>query len=156
MAESVANAKYKVQLRQHGISFQRIKEILSIDTARQEVVAKGVYCGDETISFADHFVGNPIHPGIFIPEALSQTLYQIVQVQPELAKFTFFLRDEHTRHFGPILPGAVITYTCTLTKAKIFSKGGVVEAKGKAEVDGKVVATSELLFSMIPADFPSQ
>ena len=149
MAESAANVEYEVKLPFHGTGFRRIKRVISIDADSMTVVAEDDYQGDEKLDLSHHFTSGPMLPGTLFPEAMAEAAAQLVQARPDLQGYNFYLAGIDKARFGrPVMPGSTIRYTSTVTELNLHHRLGKI--KSTAEVDGKVVAKAELLFSMIP------
>jgi len=125
-----------------GRGFQFIHRLTQL-TDNREVTAEFDYHGNEVILSADHFPGNIIFPGVHLQEGMNQTVTQLAQKEPQMKGRNFFLTGINTKFRRAVEPPATIVYTGRLTHLSP-GRGGIAEVK--AEVDGKLVAESEIHF----------
>jgi 3-hydroxyacyl-[acyl-carrier-protein] dehydratase len=94
--------------------------------------------------FPGHFPGRPIMPGVLIVEAMAQTAGMLVfKSLPEgnNKKPVYFLGMDNVKFRKPVIPGDQLRLELEITKRRQAIWG----FKGKALVDGKLVAEAELL-----------
>jgi 3-hydroxyacyl-[acyl-carrier-protein] dehydratase len=101
--------------------------------------------------FQGHFPGNPLMPGVLMIEALAQLGGTIILADSEYRGRTPFLTGiDKVRFRRPVVPGDRLDMESTLLRVR--SQIGWVT--GIARVDGKLVCTAELMFSLgAVADF---
>jgi 3-hydroxyacyl-[acyl-carrier-protein] dehydratase len=93
--------------------------------------------------FQGHYPEHPVMPGILIIEALAQTGALIVLSSEEYkGKLIFFGSIKNARFRREVEPGCILQLETKITKIK----GPVGVGEGKAYVDGKLVAETELTF----------
>jgi 3-hydroxyacyl-[acyl-carrier-protein] dehydratase len=94
--------------------------------------------------FPGHFPGRPIMPGVLIVEAMAQTAGVLVfssLPQEQLKRPVYFLGIDNVRFRKPVVPGDQLRLELEITKHRQSIWG----FKGKALVDGNLVAEAELL-----------
>ena len=126
----------------HRPPFLLIDGILACEPGESIVAIKDV-SSDESY-FQGHFPGHPVMPGVFILEALAQAGGVLVweSVAPEERNFILYLAGvEKTRFRQPVFPGVRLVLTVDLTA----QRRNLWRFDGRAEVDGRVVATAEFL-----------
>lgn len=97
--------------------------------------------------FQGHFPGRPIMPGVLIIEALAQVGGIIVTQMENAPEGLFvFAGIDKVRFRRPVVPGDQLILTAELLSIKQRRFGKI---QGEARVDGQLVASGELLFSLI-------
>jgi 3-hydroxyacyl-[acyl-carrier-protein] dehydratase len=109
--------------------------------------ARAIKCvtADEPF-FAGHFPGYSVMPGVLILEALAQTGAVALLSEPEnRGKTALFGGVKQARFRTPVVPGDVLTLTCTLTRRM----GSVGIGEASASVGDKIACTAELSFAVM-------
>jgi 3-hydroxyacyl-[acyl-carrier-protein] dehydratase len=92
--------------------------------------------------FQGHFPGNPVMPGVLIVEAMAQTgavlMSKSLAVDVE-GKAIMFMSIDEARFRQPVRPGDVLHLHVEVLK----TRGDIFKFKGRALVDGKLVAQCE-------------
>ncbi|MGZ3273923.1 MAG: 3-hydroxyacyl-ACP dehydratase FabZ [Caulobacteraceae bacterium] len=92
--------------------------------------------------FQGHFPGNPVMPGVLIVEALAQTgavlMSKSLDVDVE-GKAIMFMSIDEARFRQPVRPGDVLRLHVEVLK----TRGDIYKFKGRALVEGKLVAQAE-------------
>ena len=92
--------------------------------------------------FQGHFPGNPVMPGVLVVEALAQTgavlMSKSLDVDVE-GKAIMFMSIDEARFRQPVRPGDVLRMHVEVLK----TRGDIFKFKGRALVDGKLVAQAE-------------
>lgn len=95
--------------------------------------------------FEGHFPGHPIMPGVLILEALAQACGVLVQAsrgdEPDENPMFYLVKIEKARFSGMVTPGDQLILESTI-KRKLRN---MALYTCEASVDGKAVATAELL-----------
>ena len=129
----------------HAYPFLLVDRIVEIEPEKRIVGIKNVTYNEPF--FPGHFPGRPIMPGVLIVEAMAQTAGVLVFKSLPEEKFrqpVFFLGIDHVRFRKPVTPGDQLRLELEITKHRQAIWG----FKGKALVDGKLVAEAELLAMM--------
>ena len=108
-----------------------------------EAVGKYTIRGNEFF-LQGHFPGNPIVPGVIQCEMIAQTA---VALLPDCkGKTPMYTGLNNVKFKNPLLPGKTAVMTVSLTARK----GIFCFAKGKLEADGKLCASAEFSFAIVP------
>jgi 3-hydroxyacyl-[acyl-carrier-protein] dehydratase len=122
-----------------------VDRIVEIEPEKRIVGIKNVTYNEPF--FPGHFPGRPVMPGVLIVEAMAQTAGVLVFKSLPEEKYgrpTYFLGIDHVRFRKPVTPGDQLRLELEITKHRQAIWG----FKGKALVDGKLVAEAELLAMM--------
>jgi 3-hydroxyacyl-[acyl-carrier-protein] dehydratase len=126
----------------HAYPFLLVDRILEMEAGKRIVGVKNVTYNEPF--FPGHFPGRPIMPGVLIVEAMAQTagilVFQSVDEESR-KKPVFFLGMDNVKFRRPVIPGDQLRLEIEMTKHRQSIWG----FKGKALVDGKLVAEAELL-----------
>ncbi len=126
----------------HGYPFLLVDRILEVEPGKRVVGIKNVTYNEPF--FPGHFPGRPIMPGVLIVEAMAQTAGVLIFYtlpEEERKKTVFFLGIDDVRFRKPVIPGDQIRMELEITRHRQAIWG----FKGKAFVDGNVVAEGDLL-----------
>ena len=97
--------------------------------------------------FQGHFPGRPIMPGVLIVEAMAQVggivLTKLHDTEGALALFAGI---DGVRFRRPVVPGDRLVMT---TKLLTIRRKRIGKMSARAEVEGKLVAEGELMFSLV-------
>ena len=129
----------------HAYPFLLVDRILEVEPGKRIVGIKNVTCNEPF--FPGHFPGRPIMPGVLIVEAMAQTAGVLVfKSLPEkrFGQSVYFLGIDNVRFRKPVTPGDQLRLELEITKHRQAIWG----FRGKALVDGKLVAEAELLAMM--------
>jgi len=129
----------------HAYPFLLVDRIIEIEPGKRIVGIKNVTYNEPF--FPGHFPGRPIMPGVLIVEAMAQTAGVLVCNSlsgEERNKPVYFLGMDNVKFRKPVIPGDQLRLELEITKHRQSIWG----FKGKALVDGKVVAEAELLAMM--------
>ena len=130
----------------HRYPFLLVDRILEFDPGKRIVGLKNVTMNEPY--FQGHFPDFPILPGVIIIEAMAQTGGLFVFARnPEEAenKNFFFSRIDKARFRKPVIPGDQMIIELEMLK----HRGPLWKFRGKATVNGELVAEAELLASII-------
>ena len=126
----------------HAYPFLLVDRIVEIEPGKRVVGIKNVTYNEPF--FPGHFPGRPIMPGVLIIEAMAQTAGVLVLnslPQEDREKKVFFLGIDNVRFRKPVIPGDQLRMELEITR----HRQSVWGFKGKAFVDGNLVAEGDLL-----------
>jgi 3-hydroxyacyl-[acyl-carrier-protein] dehydratase len=122
--------------------FLLVDRILEVEPGKRIVGIKNVTYNEPF--FPGHFPGRPIMPGVLIVEAMAQTAGVLAfksMPEEDQGRPVYFLGIDNVRFRKPVVPGDQLRLELEITKHRQAIWG----FKGKALVDGKLVAEAELL-----------
>jgi 3-hydroxyacyl-[acyl-carrier-protein] dehydratase len=126
----------------HAYPFLLVDRIIEIESGKRIVGLKNVTFNEPF--FPGHFPGRPIMPGVLIVEAMAQTAGILVfnsLPQDHFKTPVYFLGIDNVRFRKPVIPGDQLRLELEITKHRQLIWG----FKGKALVEGNLVAEAELL-----------
>ena len=129
----------------HRFPFALIDRVIEHVPGKKAVALKNVTINEP--QFQGHFPDRPLMPGVLIVESMAQVGGVIVTQMPDLPKGLFvFAGINNVKFRRPVVPGDQLVITCELLSIKRKRFGKV---KGEAHVDGKLVCSGELMFSLV-------
>ena len=129
----------------HRFPFVLIDRVIDHVPGKKAVALKNVTINEP--QFQGHFPDRPLMPGVLIVESMAQVGGIIVTQMPDLPKGLFvFAGINNVKFRRPVVPGDQLVITCELLSIKRQRFGKV---KGEAHVDGKLVCSGELMFSLV-------
>jgi 3-hydroxyacyl-[acyl-carrier-protein] dehydratase len=126
----------------HAYPFLLVDRIIEIEPGKRIVGIKNVTYNEPF--FPGHFPGRPIMPGVLIVEAMAQTSGVLVfnsLPEEERNRLVYFLGMDNVKFRKPVIPGDQLRLESEITKHRQSIWG----FKGKALVDGKLVAEAEFM-----------
>ncbi len=126
----------------HTYPFLLVDRIVEMEPGKRVVGIKNVTYNEPF--FPGHFPGRPIMPGVLIVEAMAQTagVLALKSIPEENQKKpVFFLGMDNVRFRKPVIPGDQLRLELEISRHRQSIWG----FKGKAFVDGKLVAEADLL-----------
>jgi 3-hydroxyacyl-[acyl-carrier-protein] dehydratase len=126
----------------HASPFLLVDRILEVEPGKRIVGIKNVTYNEPF--FPGHFPGRPIMPGVLIVEAMAQTAGVLAfksMPEEDQGRPVYFLGIDNVRFRKLVVPGDQLRLEMEITKHRQAIWG----FKGKALVDGKLVAEAELL-----------
>jgi 3-hydroxyacyl-[acyl-carrier-protein] dehydratase len=126
----------------HAYPFLLVDRIVEIEPGKRVVGIKNVTYNEPF--FPGHFPGRPIMPGVLIVEAMAQTAGVLIFYslpEEDRKKTVFFLGIDNVRFRKPVIPGDQLRMELEITRHRQSIWG----FKGKAFVDGNVVAEGDLM-----------
>ena len=95
--------------------------------------------------FIGHFPGNPLFPGVYMIEALAQLGGTAIIEPGDMARKVPYLAGIDKAKFRrPVVPGDRLDMEARVTKTKL----NIGWVAAEARVDGKLVVSAELMFSI--------
>ena len=129
----------------HRFPFALVDKVIEHVPGKKAVALKNVTINEP--QFQGHFPGRPLMPGVLIVEAMAQVGGIIVTQMPNLPKGLFvFAGINNVKFRRPVVPGDQLEITCELLSIKRQRFGKV---KGEAHVEGNLVCSGELMFSLV-------
>ena len=129
----------------HRFPFALIDRVIEHVPGKKAVALKNVTINEP--QFQGHFPERPLMPGVLIVESMAQVGGIIVTQMQDLPKGLFvFAGINNVKFRKPVVPGDQLVITCELLSIKRQRFGKV---KGEAHVDGKLVCSGELMFSLV-------
>ena len=129
----------------HRFPFALVDKVIEHIPGQKAVALKNITINEP--QFQGHFPDRPLMPGVLIVESMAQVGGIIVTQMPELPKGLFvFAGINNVKFRRPVVPGDQLVITCELLSIKRKRFGKV---KGEAHVDGKLVCSGELMFSLV-------
>ena len=129
----------------HRFPFALVDRVIEHVPGQKAVALKNVTINEP--QFQGHFPGRPLMPGVLIVESMAQVGGIIVTKMPDLPKGLFvFAGINNVKFRRPVVPGDQLIITCELLSIKRQRFGKV---KGEAHVDGNLVCSGELMFSLV-------
>jgi 3-hydroxyacyl-[acyl-carrier-protein] dehydratase len=124
----------------HRYPFLLIDKIVEFEAGEKVVGVKNVTINEPF--FQGHFPDHPIMPGVLILEAMAQVggIYAILAKEVGENQVPYFVGIDKAKFRKPVLPGDVLHLS-------FFNDTATTEIytfKGRATVDGKLVAEAEL------------
>ncbi|HCQ21376.1 3-hydroxyacyl-ACP dehydratase FabZ [Aphanizomenon flos-aquae NRERC-008] len=133
------------ELLPHRYPFLLVDRIIDYVPGKKAVGIKNVTFNEP--QFQGHFPGRSLMPGVLIIEAMAQVGGVVMTQMPNSQGGLFvFAGIDKVRFRRQIVPGDQLVMTVELlwVKQRRFGK-----MQGRAEVDGKLAAEGELMFSLI-------
>ncbi len=127
----------------HRYPFLLVDRVTDIELGKSLTAVKNVSFNEP--QFAGHFPKKPIFPGVLIVEALAQAtgilVYRTNESKPTEDKLFYLVGIDSARFKKPVVPGDQLILQVDV----IRSKRGVWKFNASASVEGKIVASAELM-----------
>lgn len=127
----------------HRFPFLMVDRVLEITPGKSIVALKNVSINEA--HFEGHFPQYKVMPGVLVIEALAQAggvlAWESAQAEEHSVTILFLAGLEEVRFKQPVRPGDQLILRCELLR----HKRGVWRYDCVAEVDGKVVATAQIV-----------
>ena len=129
----------------HRYPFALVDRVIEHIPGEKAVAIKNITINEP--QFQGHFPERPLMPGVLIVESMAQVGGLIVTQMPNLPSGLFvFAGIDNVKFRRPVVPGDQLIITCELLSIKRKRFGKV---KGEAHVEGKLVCSGELMFSLV-------
>ncbi|GHB91422.1 bifunctional UDP-3-O-[3-hydroxymyristoyl] N-acetylglucosamine deacetylase/3-hydroxyacyl-ACP dehydratase [Cerasicoccus arenae] len=129
----------------HRYPFVMIDRVIDMPNPDELTAIKNVTINEPY--FMGHFPGQPVMPGVLQIEAMAQAAGILMLRRISSAnKIAFFMSCDKVKFRRAVIPGDVVVINVKLTKNR-GNKIGV--AAGTCKVDGKVVSSAELMFTIV-------
>lgn len=127
----------------HRHPFFLIDKIIDMKMGEYAVGIKNISITDPV--FQGHFPDQHIYPGVLIIESMAQVgAFMLLLDNENKGKKAYFTKIKEARFLKPVVPGDTL-----VIKTELISKRlNVGFAKSIAEVDGKIVAKSDIAFAI--------
>jgi UDP-3-O-[3-hydroxymyristoyl] N-acetylglucosamine deacetylase/3-hydroxyacyl-[acyl-carrier-protein] dehydratase len=129
----------------HRYPFLLIDKIVDFQMDEKIVGVKNVTVNEPF--FEGHFPEQPVMPGVLILEAMAQTggILLLNGVENPGDKLVFFMSINNVKFRRPVTPGDQLVFEMSM----MTRKTRVCQMRGKAYVDGHVVAEAEMMASIV-------
>ena len=151
MEKQLSNENYQISseeilgLLPHRYPFALVDKVIEHVPGEKAIALKNVTINEP--QFQGHFPERPLMPGVLIVESMAQVGGIIVKHMPDVPKGLFvFAGINNVKFRKPVVPGDQLVITCELLSIKRQRFGKV---KGEAHVDGQLVCSGELMFSLV-------
>ena len=129
----------------HRYPFALVDRVIEHIPGEKAVAIKNITINEP--QFQGHFPERPLMPGVLIVESMAQVGGLIVTQMPDLPSGLFvFAGIDKVKFRRPVVPGDQLIITCQLLSIKRQRFGKV---RGEAHVNGKLVCSGELMFSLV-------
>ena len=147
--QSIDNEQLAIEeilgLLPHRYPFALVDRVIEHIPGEKAVAIKNITINEP--QFQGHFPERPLMPGVLIVESMAQVGGLIVTQMPDLPSGLFvFAGIDNVKFRRPVVPGDQLIITCQLLSIKRKRFGKV---KGEAHVEGKLVCSGELMFSLV-------
>ena len=112
----------------------------------KKIVGTKYVTGNEEF-FQGHFPGHPVMPGVLIVEAMAQTggIMLLNDEEEPQDKVVYFMSIDNAKFRKPVTPGSQLVMELTM----VARKPSFCKMKGKAYVNGEVVAEAEMMAAIM-------
>ena len=143
-AQEVLDVNAIMKIIPHREPFLFVDRVIILEKGKRATGIKNVTIND--YFFRGHFPGRPVMPGVIIVEAMAQVGgVMMLAAEENKGKLAFFLSINNVKFRKPVVPGDQLVLEVEAIKVK--SKTGQV--RGRALVDGKVVAEADFVCALV-------
>ena len=143
MSDEIIDIYEVMKYLPHRYPFLLIDRVVECKPGESLVALKNVTINEPF--FPGHFPHRPVMPGVLIMEALAQATgilsFKTSNTRPSDDSLYYFVGIDKARFKQPVEPGDQLMLHVEVLK----SKGGIWKFDAVAKVDGKVVASAELM-----------
>jgi beta-hydroxyacyl-ACP dehydratase FabZ len=129
----------------HRYPFLLVDRVIDLVPGSRIVAIKNVTINEPY--FQGHFPGAPVMPGVLIIEALAQAgaVLLLSDIPDRDGKLVYFTGIDEARFRRPVVPGDQIRLTMEVLKLR----SRTCKMRGRAEVDGELVAEAEIMSALV-------
>ena len=129
----------------HRYPFLLVDRVIEIVPGRSIVALKNVTINEPF--FQGHFPGAPVMPGVLIIEALAQAgaVLLLTDIPDRGSKLVYFTGIDDARFRRPVVPGDQVRLYMDVLKLRART----CKMRGRAEVDGELVAEAEIMSALV-------
>lgn len=135
------------RLLHHRYPFLLVDRIVELEEGKRAVGIKNVTVNEPF--FQGHFPGEPVMPAVLILEAMAQVgAVAVLKIPGNENKGAYFTGIDKARFRQRVVPGDCLRLEMELTRIR----GSMGKGKGRATVDGNLVAEAEMMFYLGKAE----
>ena len=125
----------------HRYPFLLVDRVLEMEEGKYIKALKNVTINEPF--FQGHFPGHPIMPGVLIVEGMAQASgVLLASLVDNIEDYViYFMSVDKVKWRKPVIPGDTLIYEIEVEKVK----GLIAKTKGRAFVDGELVAEAEMM-----------
>jgi beta-hydroxyacyl-ACP dehydratase FabZ len=142
-----------MNLLPHRYPFLLVDRIVEMEMGKKIVGIKNVTINEPF--FPGHFPGQPVMPGVLILEAMAQVAgvmsMKMVPADQVKNKVIFFMTIDKAKFRKPVVPGDQVRFELEV----IRMRSNTMSFKGRASVDGTVVAEAEMMAMIVEREKPA-
>jgi 3-hydroxyacyl-[acyl-carrier-protein] dehydratase len=129
----------------HRYPFLLVDRVLEMEPSKRVVAIKNVTFNEPF--FQGHFPGAPVMPGVLIIEAMAQAgaILILHEMQDRATKLVYFTGIDKVRFRRAVVPGDQLTFTLEVVRLRARA----CKMRGRAEVDGQLVAEADILSALV-------
>ena len=135
-----------MQYLPHRYPFLLIDKVTELELGKSVTALKNVSINEPF--FPGHFPGAPVMPGVLILEAMAQAAailsFKTKGYAPEDIGIVYFAGIDSARFKKPVKPGDQLILKVDIVR----EMRGIWKYKGRAEVDGMLVAEADLMATL--------